>query len=420
MTPASVRSWLEAHAGIEPSLLDSEGLGMLVAERMSHLSTSESAYVEHLARSSDEVDRLIAAVAVPETWLFRYPRSYDLLAEFLQRRLAAGATTLRMISVGCATGPEPYAMAMTALHAGWPADRVHIEGVDRNAEGLRVAEAGAYGASSIRTEIPAWAVPFLHRSTEAVCIDPLVRGMVRFRREDITSPAGLGTSGPYDVVFCRNVLIYLSTAARDRLVASICAALDPNGLLFVGHAEQVIRNSSALRAVPFPHAFALQPANAARSTLDPPILPPVTVRRLRAPTPAPSGAAAPGRSPAPSPSQAPRADPPPREEDSIEDARILADAGRLQDAEAMIRAIIAQRGPSGPAMELLGMIRMSVNDLPGAKRMFEQAVYLEPNRSGALLQLALINERNGNDRHAAAYWDRARRAAAAEQQEPRG
>jgi cytochrome c-type biogenesis protein CcmH/NrfG len=70
-------------------------------------------------------------------------------------------------------------------------------------------------------------------------------------------------------------------------------------------------------------------------------------------------------------------------------------------------------------MELLGMIRMSANDTAGAKRLFEQAVYLEPTRSASLLQLALISERSGDARRAATYWDRARRAPADAGQERR-
>jgi Tfp pilus assembly protein PilF len=106
-------------------------------------------------------------------------------------------------------------------------------------------------------------------------------------------------------------------------------------------------------------------------------------------------------------------------EDSLETARLLADAGRVRDAEVMVRSIIARRGPSAPAIELLAMIRMSVNDAPGAKRLFEQAVYLEPARAASLLQLAILSEAAGETARAAAYWDRARRASVNPGQEQR-
>ncbi len=413
MNHLSVRRWLEANSCIEPSLLEGAGLESLVAERLSAFGGGEPEYLAELARSPEELDRLIAGIAVPETWLFRYPRSFDLLLEFLERRRATGASTVRMLSVGCATGQEPYCMAMTALHAGWPIDRVSITGVDRNSAFLATAAAGVYGAASVRTEIPAWAVSFLRRSGDTVEVNPAVRAMVRFTRADVTGPAALRGLGPCDVIFCRNVLIYLNDAARQRLLESIGAELAAGGLVFVGHAEQVVRVAAPLRAVVAPHAFALERADA----------PPPTVART------PPSNARPTRTPAvrvqaavpPSPAAAPsaRPSPPSPAVQSLEDARLLADSGRTGDAETMIRAIIARVGPSAPAMELLGMIRMSFNDSAGAKRLFEQAVYLEPDRSASLLQLALLSERSGDARRATAYWERARRASSDGRQEGR-
>jgi chemotaxis protein methyltransferase WspC len=406
MTHSSVRRWLEEHTPIEPSLLGSAGLEPLVAERLRAFGDSEVAYIAELARSPEEVDRLIAGIAVPETWLFRYPRSYDLLLQILERRLAAGASSLRMLSIGCATGQEPYCVAMTALHAGWPADRVSVEGIDRNDGFLRAARLGVYGASSVRTEIPAWAVPFLRRSGDTIAIDPTVRAVVRFTRADVTHPGALPDVGPYDAVFCRNVLIYLNAAARERLLDSICAALAPDGLLFVGHAEQLMRGAPALRPAAAPHAFALERFD--RASVAAPESPAHRAAAQRPPAPhdrrrtVPTAAAAP-------PADRPIAIPPP--EDSVEEACHIADSGRMREAEVMVRTIIAERGPSAPAMELLGMIRMSMNDTDGAKRLFEQAVYLEPARAASLLQLALISERSGEARRAAIYWDRARRAS---------
>jgi chemotaxis protein methyltransferase WspC len=413
MTHTAVRRWLEEHTPIEPSLLDGAGIEMLIAERVTSLGGREQAYVTELGRSPEEVDRLLAAVAVPETWLFRYPRSYDLLLEFLQRRLASGATSLRMLSIGCATGQEPYCMAMTALHAGWPADRVHVEGVDRNQEFLRAAAIAKYGAASIRTEIPPWAVGFLHRSGDTVAIDPAVRALVRFRRADVTDRAALSGAGPFDVIFCRNLLIYLNAAAREGLLGSICDEIAPGGLLFVGHAEHFIHGKGPFRAVNAPHAFAMEAVGAeAGVSVRPP-----AVDRMAAVVSAPPPRAVVRATESPRPTVRIETEHP--TEGTIEDARALADSGRAEEAEAMIRGIIARGGPSAPAMELQGMIRMSVNDVDGAKRLFEQAVYMEPARSASLLQLAIISERSGAARRAASYWDRAQRGSADHSEERR-
>jgi chemotaxis protein methyltransferase WspC len=261
MNYASVRSWLIRHTPLEPSLLEGAGFEFLVRDRTESIAGGDqNAYIDFLERSSDEVERLIAGVAVPETWLFRYPKSFALLLDILRRRLGSGAASVSMISIGSAAGQEPFCMAMTALHAGWNAEQVRIDALDRNPEVLRAAQTGMYGASSIRGALPEWTGPYLHRDPEGIRVSAAVRNMVRFRQEDA---AEWTADGQLDVVFCRNVLIYLNATARTQVARSICRALVPGGILFVGHAEQFMRTEPLLRPLAVPHTFALERVDAA-------------------------------------------------------------------------------------------------------------------------------------------------------------
>ena len=107
MSDSTVRRWLLEHTPLEPSLLEGAGFDAVVAEHVANVGRGdESAYLDALERSPDEAERLAADIAVPETWLFRYPRSFDLLGDVLRRR-ASASTELRMCSIGCATGLEP-------------------------------------------------------------------------------------------------------------------------------------------------------------------------------------------------------------------------------------------------------------------------------------------------------------------------
>ncbi len=293
-------------------------------------------------------------------------------------------------------------MALAALHAGYQPGQVAIDAVDRNPEALATAAAGRYGANSIRGEIPVWGAPHLLRDGEWVRIDPQALGMVRFRTGDATEWRG---EGPLNVVFCRNLLIYLNASARAGLVRSICDSLLPGGLLFVGHAEVPIRAEQSLRPIAAPHTFALERVATAAGR-------PVQGEATWSAAPPPprwpalrsAAASAPFSTTAQVAAEVPRG--------TLEDARALADAGRTGESDRLIRSIMAHQGPSAPALELLGLIRMSSDDVAGAKRLFEQAVYLEPAHPAALIHLAIIHEREGDARGAAAYWDRARRASA--------
>ncbi|MCC6428450.1 MAG: hypothetical protein IT435_16730 [Phycisphaerales bacterium] len=404
MTALSVRDWLVRNTALEPSLLEGPSFDALVAERIAAVSAGDArAYVAGLSTHPPEVDRLIAGIAVPETWLFRYPRSFDVLADHLGSRLASGTTTLRMCSIGCATGQEPLCMAITALHAGWAPQRIAIDAIDRSPDALRIATQGRYSSASIRGEIPAWATPYLRHDGEWIRIDPIAQSCVRFSQGDASTWSAPQT---LDVVFCRNLMIYMNAAVRTSLLSAIHDALVPGGLLFVGHAE-MFTGKQQWRPVPAPHTFALE-----RIETDAALQP----TAVRAATPLAThahAALATGRDvlPAPTPARKIPAGA------MLDDARALADAGQLRESESIVRTLLAQHGPSAAALELLGLIRMAVNDAADAKRCFEQAVYLEPDRTASLLQLAVISERAGDARRAAAYWDRARRAWASAMRE---
>lgn len=400
-----VQRWLVERLSLEPSLLSGAGFESLVEERLAASGVSESAYVAGLDRSEDEVDRLVEGIAVPETWFFRYPQSYRVLVEALRGRPAGAA--LRMLSIGCASGEEPYCMAMAALEAGAPAADIHITALDRNREALRRAANGEYGAFSIRTEIPDWAVQFLGRRGSTIVVDPAIRAMVRFAHADVLEPGALSEGAPYDVIFCRNVLIYLRAQARTRLLESMCQALAMGGLLFVGHAEALLCAALPLSNLSESHAFALRRVTkAAPEAIPQTPLAPSPLPRAPSRTFVPTVAArAPIRSVVTAEASVERPEP------TLEEARALADSGRGAESEVMVRAIMSRSGPTAGGMELLGMLRLAQNDAAGARTHFEKAVYLDPERATSLLQLAVISESSGDARKAANYWDRARRAS---------
>lgn len=408
MKHQTIVRWLEANTAVEPSLLGGPGLEALIAERLAAFNGDESAYVEVLRHSPDELDRLFAGIAVPETWLFRYPRSFDVLLEYCGKLLLENAPVLRMLSVGCATGQEACCMALVAREAGWPGAKIQIRAIDRNQDFLDAAKKGEFSAASIRNEMPGWAMSALHREHGRIRMDRSVTDLIQFSRADITKPGALLGLGPFDVIFCRNILIYLNASAREQLVSMLCAELKSDGLLFVGHAEMGMRGSSPLQPLGEPHAFVLRKivgsskeksrAIASERRLPPVRTEPVTNPAVETPTRASTPKALPsevGTQP------------------TVEDARDLADAGLSEQAESMVRAIIAREGTSGESLELLGLIRMSRGDPDGAKRLFEEAVYLEPDRAASLLQLAMLSERAGDVRRAATFWERAKRSGTA-------
>lgn len=224
-----------------------------------HGYTSFSEYCTHLdQRDVDGTERrcLINAITTNKTDFFREPHHFDFLRRVVLPDLAGtagGPRRLRLWSAGCSTGEEPYSIAMTLLDA-LPRGRAHdvrILASDINTDVLRTAEAGVYG----RECLAASPRPLAQRYFETVAGQPAlvavtaaVRALVTFRRINLCQrPWPIRTQ--FDVVFCRNVLIYFDRATQTALVDRLLSALVPGGYLFLGHSESLLGAEKGLRYV---------------------------------------------------------------------------------------------------------------------------------------------------------------------------
>jgi chemotaxis protein methyltransferase CheR len=199
-------------------------------------------YLADLAanRSPDEIGELARELTVPETYFFRNAEQFRALTEeVLHERLRVRGTggRLRMLSVGCASGEEAYTIAMVAREV--TAD-VSILGVDVNPAALRQATTGSYSAWSLRATPPGmrrrW---FREEGQRAVLVDE-IRQSVRFRQRNVMADdPEVWAPDAYDVIFCRNMLMYLTPPAMQAVVDRLTRALAPGGYLFLGHAESL-------------------------------------------------------------------------------------------------------------------------------------------------------------------------------------
>jgi chemotaxis protein methyltransferase CheR len=222
---------------------------------------SFGAYFARLAGGDDaERTRLFDSIATNETRFFREPEQIELVARQVLPRLEdearAGLRPRRLAvwSAGCATGEEPYTFAMVLagqLRAaeGWC---VELLATDLSTRVLERARAATYPAAQT-AQIPD---PYLKsgmlkgvRSREGwICVRPEVRRLVRFERHNLCAGAAYPV-GPFDLVLCRNVLIYFDPATRDRVIGRLAQCLGPRGLLLLGHAETLGPGRHGLRAV---------------------------------------------------------------------------------------------------------------------------------------------------------------------------
>ena len=208
-------------------------------------STSTEAYLARLdsaAPSTDELRELAQELTVGETYFFRH---YDQFQAFLEvalpdrLRARSGARKLNLLSAGCASGDEPYSMAILlrerALEPGWT---VAIHGIDVNPAILARAARGRYSSWSLRETPPYLQQRWFETSGREFVLNDSIRNAVTFHEKNLLDDdLPLWRYGSYDVVFCRNVIMYLTPEKAQGVVDRITRALAPGGYLFLGHAE---------------------------------------------------------------------------------------------------------------------------------------------------------------------------------------
>ncbi len=396
--PPPIAAALTARFGLN---LDVLGDGTLDAAWDRHCRSlpglTEGRLVADLLETPKALSDFAEDIFVPESWFFRDAEPFRFLAQWLTRRSASGVK-LRLASIPCAAGQEAYSLAMCAADAGIPPQSVDVLGVDASARQLARAAEGIYGRGSFRDET--WREHALHfREMGSGCLEvsPTIRSSVSFRQANLAEPGALADCGDFDAIFCRNLLIYLTEEARDKVTALLNRLLLPGGLLVLGHADPLPPRLQLERIGPRA-AFAYVRGGHIQASGSGLQLPSFATKPVRRPVP---------ESP---PTVSPPPEKPPQEIASALDfARSLADAGRLDEAEAYLRPHL-ERAHSPDLWLFMSRLFSALGRPDAAEDACRKALYLAPNHAEALLAQALFCERRGDSKRAAHLRQRALRA----------
>jgi len=196
---------------------------------------------------------VVEAMTTNETFFFRDKIPFDHLRDTIVPMLLASRAsrkTLRIWSAACSTGQEPYSIAMClkekgAALAGW---RIEIVGTDLSQEVLEKSKAGIYSQFEVQRGLPIQLlVKYFTQNGELWQISPELRGMVQHKQLNLL--LDLSHLGKFDVIFCRNVLIYFDQETKINVFERM-AKLEPDGILTLGAAESVVGITDAFRPCP--------------------------------------------------------------------------------------------------------------------------------------------------------------------------
>ena len=228
-------------------------LQTIVAARMRVLQCrSFESYMERFKSSSgshDELRALASELTIGETYFFRSPEQLSAFSEVALPRLIRTdhARPIRILSAGCSTGEEPFTLAMTLRELGplAPAD-VSILAIDINPEALAKARRGRYSAWAMRATPPECVEKYFHRERSQFALDERVQAMVRLEERSLAvEDDQFWHPHSFDIIFCRNVIMYLSARVVREVIARFARVLAPDGFLFLSHAEPLRGTSQA-------------------------------------------------------------------------------------------------------------------------------------------------------------------------------
>ncbi len=388
-----------------------ERLVALLAERYGFADTvlTESALTRALAAVPGDAaavladpalaDAVAAHLCVSETWFCRDRGAFVAAAAQAQAcRQRRPATPVRVLCAGCATGEEAYSAVFTLHEAGLPLAAISIEAFDLSAPALTKAATATYTDYSFRQCPDGFRTRWFTDTAEGWTVRPEYRQRVRFRAGNLLAPPV--AAGTFDLVFCRNVFLYLHAQARAQARQTLSALLAPDGILLAGAAETGMVWAPDLVPAGTPEQFSFRRAVAAPAAAAP--VTPAAARPAAAPRPAalPPLAGPVTVTAVPDTGVAP----------TLDAAQACADRGDLQRAAALCDALLQQEATPG-VLYLRGMLHQAQREDDAAQRCFAQAVYLDPRHAAALQALAL--QRAAAGAHASAARLRAQAARTA-------
>lgn len=381
---------LKSTLGLKINAVGRLRLEQAVRRRMRILGLpDEENYVQRLKNSLREKSLLVEEVVIPETWFFRDGDPFVALLEYVR----AGwdvfiGSGLRILSIPCSTGEEPYSIAMCLLDAGFPQTALHIDAVDISARSLESAQLGVFGRKSFRGDDLAFRDRhFKQVSEREFAISDTIKERVGFARGNILSQTFPQQFSGYHIIFCKNVLIYLSHQSQGAAIRNLNACLRPNGMLFTSPAETALFTANGFRPHYTLRGYTLTKpdnlqAEPVKTTGHPPAFS-APAARPATPPPSPAGPdlAAEGDLTA-----------------QLNRARMLADSGRIGEAGVLLDELAQKHKPAADLYYLMGLIRDVQGDFEAAAGLLRKAIYLDPRHVDSITVLAYLSRRLGDEK----------------------
>ncbi len=408
---AVIEDLLKRRMGLHSATVGSGTVAQAVKHRMRDCDISDTqAYLKVLEHSVTELDALIDTVVIPETWFYRdrYPFaafSAWVSDQWLPRH---GYSQLRILSVPCSSGEEPYTLAMCLADLGLPAGVAHIDAADISHRGIEKARAASYSANSFRGNQLEFRERYFTEENQRYQLNDDIRHRVSLERANFLDEGFVQNRQSYHVIFCRNLLIYFDRPTQNTAISSLERLLSEEGVLFLGHSETNLLLERRFVPLGYTRCFAFRRASSRAGESSGSAHGPRAGRRrapVRRQPHRPSG------TPTPFSGTVTDSAPPPKDNPQLlAEAFLLADRGHPAQATRVCQTLLQRRFKPATVHYLLGLINESTGNHGDAEQHLRKAVYLDPNHYEALAHLGMMCRQRGDTSAAQRFEQRAARA----------
>ena len=415
-----IESLLEEKIGLDAAAIGRKVIENAIRRRMDRCGlTSLEVYAKTLVDSNDEWKNLIEMVVVPETWFFRNRKVFNYLARFVKDSWLPEnpGRMLKVLSIPCSTGEEPYSVAMAFMDAGIKKDRFQIAGMDISEEALSKARLGVYGQGSFRGKDLTFRDRYFQPKNHGYQLLDHVSDTVQFKAGNVMKNR-FAPGAPYDVIFCRNLMIYMSPEARSQTLETMSRLLAETGIFFCGHAERQTAVEWGFEAINETGVFACRKrcresrrkdpsvdvtrAQSKRKVHEKKINP---IRKPLMPADILSGKSTEKQNRSKPVTRTPSPD---KAVNLFPEARAKADQGELSKALELCEVFLGENPVHVEAHFLMGLIHEALHNEDKAEAFFNRAIYLDPEHVEALNHLAFIELQRGNKNGAERLRQRAK------------
>ncbi|MFC2131630.1 CheR family methyltransferase [Bacteroidota bacterium] len=376
----AIKEILKSKTGLDVDSIDEESFNLIINTAIKNAQcNSEKEYFRIIKYEQKELVNLIDKIIDTETWFLRDKKSFDYLKEYVNSEWEQEqkGEKLRVLSVPCSTGEEPYSIAVTLLESGMKPGEFVIDAVDISPAAIETARQALYSKASFRDAGLEFTEKYFQKAEDIYVLNPKIANLVNFSNDNLIHPDFFHSVKPYDIIFAKNIFTHLNHDAIKAALSNLYRILNDKGILFTSDNEISFFTDGNFELTENKIAFACR--KRPQTDIEKPVFPSKkTIKDKLKNIPASLGFIK-------------------TDSNSVDLTQIqkLTDKGKFDEALEIGSQLISANSNNPDLYYMLGLIYEAKDNSGKAEEYYHKALYLEPYHYETIVHLTLIFEQKG-------------------------